>query len=454
MRVLLTLCTVLSLAWPCRALGQRNTATAPDAARGYRFLTEKAYLPPDFDQSTFDEVWQVWPEPLRSQAKEASLEQRRRMAFARYGLTSRPGDNSGKPLQYVVDEDGNWTMSCFACHGGQVRGQVVPGSPNSNFALMTLTEDIRATKFRLGKPLARMDIGSLVMPLGTTNGTTNAVMFGVALMAYRDADLNFYSNRLPPPMVHHDMDTPPWWHFKKRSHIYIDGFAQKGVRGLMQFVLVKENGPDAFRRWEKDFRDIYAYIESLQAPKYPFHIDRELANTGERVFFDTCAECHGTYGPHESYPQRIVPIDEIGTDRVRLDALSVKHRQNYGRSWFAHNGQHDTIEQPGGYLAPPLDGVWATGPYFHNGSVPTLWHVLRPRDRPAVWKRVDSEFDQPRVGPMVIELEDMPRSLPDKQARRQYFDTRAFGKSADGHRFPDELDESQKRAVLEYLKTL
>jgi len=30
----------------------------------------------------------------------------------------------------------------------------------------------------------------------------------------------------------------------------------------------------------------------------------------------------------------------------------------------------------GGYQAPPLDGVWATAPYFHNGSVPTIADVL------------------------------------------------------------------------------
>src|SRR5947208_476911 len=90
--------------------------STPRAAveRGYRFLVEKAYLPPDFDQETFDLVWKQWPEPLRSQAEKASPDQRRKMAFERYGLTPRPDDPS-KPLQYVVDSHGNWTMNCFAC---------------------------------------------------------------------------------------------------------------------------------------------------------------------------------------------------------------------------------------------------------------------------------------------------------------------------------------------------
>ena len=42
------------------------------AGRGYRFLTEKPYLPPDFDQEIFDLLWQRWPEPLRSQAEKAT----------------------------------------------------------------------------------------------------------------------------------------------------------------------------------------------------------------------------------------------------------------------------------------------------------------------------------------------------------------------------------------------
>ncbi len=54
------------------------------ANRGYRFLTENALIPPDFNQITFDEVWQAWPEPLKSQAANFSPAERRKMAFERY----------------------------------------------------------------------------------------------------------------------------------------------------------------------------------------------------------------------------------------------------------------------------------------------------------------------------------------------------------------------------------
>ena len=435
----------------------KNVATAEDdAQRGYRFLTEQAVLSSDFTQDVFDDTWGSWPKPLREAAAKASPEKRREMAFDRYGLTVRPDDDSGKPLQYVVDDNGKWTMNCFSCHGGSVYGKVTPGAPNNRFALQTMTEEIRSTKFRTGKPLSRMDVGALVIPLGTTHGTTNAVVFGVGLMSQRDEKLNVI-NAPPVQHVHHDMDAPPWWHFHKRPYIYIDGFAEKGHRGLMQFMLIPENGPDFFEKHEDDFRDVYAYLSSLRPPKYTGKIQGNLAEQGRAVFNRSCADCHGTYGSESSYPNHRVPIDEIGTDPVRLSALPVAGRSKYARSWFAHGGEdneQETIVDPDGYVAPPLDGVWASPPYFHNGSVPTLWHVLNPAERPTVWRRVATELNEEQVGFKFEVAEKIPFTEPDVAVRRTYFDTRRFGKSNAGHTYPDQLSDDEKRMVLEYLKTL
>ena len=451
MRSLLILVIVLTL----------TPVHADEAAdRGYEVLTEMPLLTSDFDQEVFDNVWKTWPKPLREKAESATVQERRQMAMERYGLTPRSsgdsGDDSGKPLQYVVDDAGNWTMNCFSCHGGSVYGKPTPGSPNNRFALQTMTEEIRATKFKLGKPLSRMDFGSLVIPLGTTHGTTNAVVFGMGLMSSRDADLNVITSPMES-FTHHDMDAPPWWNFKKRPYIYIDGFAQKGHRGLMQFTLIPENGPDFFRDHENDFRDVHAYLSSLTPPKYPHAIDVDLAEQGRALFNQTCAECHGTYGKNETYPNRCVPIDDIGTDRVRLTALSVDGRERYAKSWFAHVGgddQQETIVDPVGYVAPPLDGIWASAPYFHNGSVPTLWHLLNSSIRPIVWRPTSQDFDEQQVGLSIEVAAKVPLTEPDVAIRRSYFDTRRFGKSNVGHDYPDQLDDDEKRAVLEYLKTL
>src|SRR5688500_19819908 len=128
----------------------------------------------------------------------------------------------------------------------------------------------------------------------------------------------------------------------------------------------------------------------------------------------------------------MVPIETIGTDRVRFDALSPAHRKVYGESWFAHYGKQNTLDKPAGYVAPPLDGVWASAPYFHNGSVPTLWHVLHPDERPKIWKRTEDGYDRERVGLEVTTLDKLPPDVDSDRQTRKYLDNRRFGISAAG----------------------
>ena len=67
---LLVFVSIVAVFWADGAVASENGE--PSAAdRGYRFLIEKAYLPPDFDQETFDQLWKVWPPDLQEQAKVA-----------------------------------------------------------------------------------------------------------------------------------------------------------------------------------------------------------------------------------------------------------------------------------------------------------------------------------------------------------------------------------------------
>ena len=435
-----------------------GAVATPDG--GLELLLAKAYLPADFDQEVFDELWTVWEEPLKSQAGRAPIEERRRMAMERYGLVPHPADPS-RSMQYVRDADGRWIMNCLACHQGQVRGEPIHGVPNSTYALETLTEEVRQVKIATRKPLAHMDLGSLLIPLGTTAGTTNAVVFGVALMRHRDADLNLVP--APPQLSypHHDMDAPAWWHYSRRRQLYADAFAPKGHRVLMQFLLVKENGPGQFAAWEEDYRHVEAWLESLEPPSWPWSVDTALAARGRGLYAAHCAECHGAPSRDRSvadgYPERVVPLDEIGTDPVRFAALSAEQRRSLAGSWFGRGvpAPRPGSDVPAGYVAPPLDGIWASAPYLHNGSVPTLWHLLRPAARPVVWRRDgQARYDRDRVGLVVEELPALAAGALPAVERRRHFDTTRPGKSAAGHDFPDVLDEEGKTAVLEYLKTL
>ena len=71
-----------------------------------------------------------------------------------------------------------------------------------------------------------------------------------------------------------------------------------------------------------------------------------------------------------------------------------------------------------------------------------------------MWKRNGEAFDLERVGPQAECFDSLPANVTAGWQRREYFDTRAFGKSRAGHQFPDVLSEDEKQAVLEYLKTL
>lgn len=430
-----------------------NTAAAAAAERGYRWLTTKCYLPPDFDQAIFDDLWMTWPSALRERARQATPAERRRMLFSHYGLMASRSE-TGPALGYVDDGRGGWVMNCLACHTGKVAGRVILGVPNSHFALQTLTEDVRTLKVQRGKALAHLDLASLKIPLGTTHGATNAVVFGVVLGALRDKDLNLRDKKSAPEFHHHDMDAPALWNVRKKRGLYADGFAAHSHRPLLQFVMLPVNKGDTLKSWEPDFKDILSWIESLKPPTYVGPVDAPLALRGQALFEKTCTRCHGTYGPQETYPARIVPIDQVGTDPVRLQALTRDYRQAMEQGWFGNYGRDKYVLDPGGYVAPPLDGIWATAPYFHNGSVPTLWHVLHPDSRPVVWKRTEDGYDQDKVGLEAEILDAVPGTAKRAFERREYFDTRLNGKSAAGHPFADELNETEKSAVLEYLKTL
>jgi hypothetical protein len=98
----------------------------------------------------------------------------------------------------------------------------------------------------------------------------------------------------------------------------------------------------------------------------------------------------------------------------------------------------------GQYMARPLDGVWATAPYLHNGSVPTLWHLLHPDRRPKTFITGNREYDPDNIGYAT-------------NGNGWTFDTSHPGNSNIGHtgdKYGTNLPEDQKNALLEYLKSI
>lgn len=448
---------VILLALAAPTIASSSEPLEPSPEKGYELLLSKPYLPSEYDEELFAQLWKVWPEDLRNRAAKATAAERRRMAFERYGFVERPGhdpdDPTGPPLSHVVDEAGGWVSNCFFCHAGKVAGRVIPGAPNTHIAMKTLADDLKWTRLLSGGGITAADVGKMAFPLGGTDGTTNAVGFGVAFGAMRNPDMTVKPYRRLE-FEHHDMDAPPWWNVSKKQKLYADGYAPKTHRMLMTFVLDPSTGPEQLDEWEDDFRHIEAYIESLEPPEYPWEIDDSLAATGRVVFEANCSTCHGTYGEGGRYPQKTVPLDVVGTDPVRLRALTPEHRGWQAENWISRFGKDPVERDPIGYVAPPLDGIWASAPYLHNGSIPTLWHLLHPDERPVVWRRTENGYDRERVGLEAKTYEAEPDAIRDAATRREFFDTRLPGKNAAGHDFPAALDADEKRAVLEYLKSL
>jgi cytochrome c peroxidase len=111
-------------------------------------------------------------------------------------------------------------------------------------------------------------------------------------------------------------------------------------------------------------------------------------------------------------------------------------------------------EGPFKYEARVLRGIWAAAPYLHNGSVPTLADLLEPAAaRPAAF-RIGPEYDPERVG-LAAEQPRFDRVLQTTacagRASGQGWDS---GNGRCGHEYGLDLTPAQKRALLEYLKTL
>jgi len=430
----------------------------PDAAKGYEAITTQPMGAALFEVADIDRLWQVWEPQSRAAAEQASPTELRRMTFERYGWVKRPGDDEPNlPLGYTEDGQGGLVTNCFSCHGGKVAGQTMPGVGNTHVDLNTLVFDLQK--------LRAMDAGQnpdevepllpLEIPASYHKGFTNAVIFEVLNWVRANPTVMFRVAAKPDMLLHHDMNPPAWWTTKKKERLYCDSFAPKTPRQNMPFARGRgqPNWEEKWHALEPTFVHIYQYIEELPAPEYPFEVDHQLAARGKELFEQTCAECHGTYGPGGEFPNRVIPIEEVGTDDRRLYAVSRENREWNNETWLQYGGEHPTWPESTGYLAPPLDGVWASAPYFHNGAAPTLWAVMNPSERPAVWKRTEDGYDTENVGLEVSTYDVVPEGLSDRE-RRMYYDTSHIGNSAEGHTFPDVLSAEEKWAVIEYLKTL
>jgi mono/diheme cytochrome c family protein len=439
------------------ATAAASSAADPDAVeRGRKALLTRTYSPANITPEAFDSLWKQWG--LAEKPKDYP-----RLLRERYGLHNAPYNNDDYPMgvrlatrPFTLGKKG-LSVTCLVCHAGSIAGKSYVGLGNASLDYQAFYEETSAAGgYNKKSPFQFCNV----------RGTTEAGGMAVFLLGYRDPDLTVRLRSLDLDL-HDDLceDTPAWWLLKKKKTMYhTGGTPAQSVRSIMQFMMHPFNQRAVFDHAETEFRDIQAYLLSLEPPKYPLPIDRDLAAHGEKLFVANCSRCHGTYGEKWTYPNRIVPINEIGTDRRRYDGITKKFGDQYNKSWFAQEkkgwfSDSYKVQESAGYQAPPLDGIWATAPYFHNGSAPTVYHVLNSKARPRIFTRsyrtdLDA-YDAVRLGWKIetfTEAPDLERKSPLEQ--RKIYDTSQPGRGNGGHTYGDRLSEAERMAVIEYLKTL
>jgi hypothetical protein len=189
--------------------------------------------------------------------------------------------------------------------------------------------------------------------------------------------------------------------------------------------------------------------------------------------------------PADHYPTQLVsvPFSDGGNVPFAL-ALGAVVQQTID-AWFDQNyvseaqrqgfeGDRPNCLQAGaGYRARPLNGVWATAPFLHNGSVLTLMDLLSPvKERPKLVQLGNPRFDARNIGILQDPKLKMAPGMTYAGNGLFILDTRIPGNHNSGHEFSDAyiqsndymnqpkgvigpaLSKAERLAIIEYLKTL
>ena len=207
-----------------------------------------------------------------------------------------------------------------------------------------------------------------------------------------------------------------------------------------------------------DAVSITAWMVDYEPQPFPGELDQTLLAEGRDIYAQSCAACHGSYSPDLTAPTLVsFPnwVGYVGTDRKRIDLTRQQLADTVNAGPYADYIAATAAE---GYIAPPLTGIWSSAPYLHNGSIPTLWHLMTPEARPERFVVGGHALDFDRVG--IAGRDDGAGGwVPDPDyvpwAIAVEIDTTEFGLGNGGHEAPfDELTPQESAALLEYLKLL
>ncbi|MBK5416437.1 di-heme-cytochrome C peroxidase [Pseudomonas sp. TH31] len=267
----------------------------------------------------------------------------------------------------------------------------------------------------------------------------------------------------------------------------------------------------------RDLRLIEETLKRLKPPAWPEEllgsVDKTLATKGRALFAENCASCHvprvKQVDGRAVQQLNLLPVAAIGTDPTAanniadhrfdltalqwdpaelakldvqlhpkptepldLSKLSVAKGLAYVTAFVEHHAYRSAnvtpaerpdmdgfglpigVQELRAYKARPLAGVWATAPFLHNGSVPSIYQLLSPQDeRPTTFYKGTFEYDPKHLG---YRTEAFGNGF--------VFDTRITGNHNSGHEFRAGergngvigrlLQPEERWALLEYLKVL
>ena len=232
-------------------------------------------------------------------------------------------------------------------------------------------------------------------------------------------------------------------------------------------------------------------LKYVTPPDWPSDLlgapDTAKVEQGRALYAEHCANCHNPAGLSDQglVLFNLSTLKEVGTDpndAVNFDApvyredgsivgfaeaisALLNDLQNTAKKSMSAENQammerleeqhspalwRDTMSATGGpvYPAKPLQGVWATAPYLHNGSVPTLHDLLLPADqRPMTFPVGQKDYDPVHVG-----FETDPKKITDDSVKPFTFDASKPGNLNTGHEFGTQLSDDERMALVEYLK--
>lgn len=387
-------------------------------------------------------------------------------------LLGRNGDNANIRYDYtaVTAPNGVRVVSpnCLQCHAQTLNGQLVMGLGNSTAdftqdqsVTVGLVDAVINSLFGENSPewAAYLPFRTATLAIAPNiiqkvRGANSADNLAAVLAAHRNpqtlAWLNEPAIAYPNEVV--PVDVPAWWLLRKKNSMFWTALGRGDYAKIsMASSLLTIVDTAKAKMVNDEFGDVMAYLNTLQAPVYPQSLNDSLVTQGKTIYSANCQRCHGTYGTTETYPNLLVSLDVVKTDPVLAsDGLSFSEFVDwYNTSWFNTEPFPAYLEPGYGYIAPPLDGIWATAPYLHNGSVPTLDDLLYSPQRPAAWKRTfnTSDIDYAKVGwNYSIEATGSNSNI--------IYDTSVSGYGNGGHTFGDHLSTSDRTALIEYLKTL